>query len=217
MLQLQTSSPGYSVRREHAQLKSKSSSARARSLLCHFHASSSAGQTLTAKVRLPANAPPPTQRLQDETNAEHLAQPDAVEQLATPNPDNANGTSAVQGALDPEAADLLANWAESYQLPDEMSLWDDGDYYSSRRDIATAYSPPTSDLPGLASALGLITAWACLFKHAIWGFDLFGELSLLHVLDGVVTFAALEFVSTGLFITTRECFVGICSSNDSKT
>lgn len=43
-----------------------------------------------------------------------------------------------------------------------------------------------------------------MFQHAIWGYDLFAPLSVPHVLDGLFTFAALEFLSTGLFITTRE-------------
>jgi beta-carotene ketolase (CrtW type) len=119
-----------------------------------------------------------------------------------------------QDTLDPEAADILATWAEAYQLPDEMSMWDDGDYYSSRRDLATAYEPPTSNLPGLGSAVGLLAAWACLFKHAIWGFDLFGPLTPWHVLDGVLTFAALEFVSTGLFITTHDSMHGSVTPNN---
>lgn len=55
---------------------------------------------------------------------------------------------------------VVENWAESYQMPAEMSLWDaDGDYYSSRRDLSLAYLPPKSDLPGLAIALGLIVSW----------------------------------------------------------
>lgn len=41
-----------------------------------------------------------------------------------------------------------------------MSLWDaEGDYYSSRRDLQLAYTPPKSDLPGAAVALSLITCW----------------------------------------------------------
>lgn len=41
-----------------------------------------------------------------------------------------------------------------------MSLWDaDGDYYSSRRDLQLAYTPPKSDLPGAAVALSLIACW----------------------------------------------------------
>lgn len=60
---------------------------------------------------------------------------------------------------DPSALGVLENWAENYQMPDEMSIWDDGDYYSSRRDLQLAYTPPKSDLPGAAVALSLIACW----------------------------------------------------------
>jgi hypothetical protein len=43
-----------------------------------------------------------------------------------------------------------------------------------------------------------------MFQHAIWGYDMFAPFSIPHLLDGVFTFAALEFLSAGLFITTRE-------------
>lgn len=45
---------------------------------------------------------------------------------------------------------------------------------------------------------------AAMFQHALWGYDLFEPFSIPHALDGLFTFAALEFLSTGLFITTRE-------------
>jgi hypothetical protein len=62
-------------------------------------------------------------------------------------------------STDSSSLNVLENWAENYQMPDEMSLWDDGDYYSSRRDLQLAYLPPKSDLPGLAVALSLIGCW----------------------------------------------------------
>jgi hypothetical protein len=43
-----------------------------------------------------------------------------------------------------------------------------------------------------------------MFQHAMWGYNLFEPFSIPHLLDGIFTFAALEFLSTGLFITTRE-------------
>lgn len=43
-----------------------------------------------------------------------------------------------------------------------------------------------------------------MFQHAMWGYDLFAPFSVPHLLDGLFTFAALEYLSTGLFITTRE-------------
>eukprot|EP00775_Hariotina_reticulata_P002084 gene2084-2403_t len=109
------------------------------------------------------------------------------------------------GALKPSTVDDITNWAESYQMPDEMSLWDDdGSYFSSQRHLQLAYLPPKSDLPGFAAAVGLIAAWACVFRHAVFEYDMTAPLTLGHVLDGVLSFASLEFLSTGLFITTRE-------------
>lgn len=46
-----------------------------------------------------------------------------------------------------------------------------------------------------------------MFQHAMWEFDLTAPLTLPHLLDGLFTFASLEFLSTGLFITTRECWL----------
>jgi hypothetical protein len=62
-------------------------------------------------------------------------------------------------STDSSSLNVLENWAENYQMPDEMSLWDDGDHYSSRKDLQLAYLPPKSDLPGLAVALSLIGCW----------------------------------------------------------
>lgn len=45
---------------------------------------------------------------------------------------------------------------------------------------------------------------SAMFQHAIWGYDMFAPFSIPHLLDGVFSFAALEFLSAGLFITTRE-------------
>lgn len=115
-----------------------------------------------------------------------------------------------------ELASWLEQYDQQYATPDEMSLWDDedGSYYSSRRDLQLAYLPPKSDLPGLAVAVGLITAWACVFKHAVFGYDMGADLTLPHLVDGILTFASLEFLSTGLFITTREQHIhtGCCST-----
>ena len=82
-----------------------------------------------------------------------LPQPGAAENMAsTPN--------------NPDRLDVLENWADSYVMPDEMSLWDaDGDYYSSRRDLQLAYLPPKSDLPGLAAALSVIFCWV---SRVLW-------------------------------------------------
>ena len=70
--------------------------------------------------------------------------------------------------------------------------------------LTDAYKAPASDFPGVARAVGLIAMWALVFRHAVWGYDLTADLTLPHVLEGVLNFAALEFLSTGLFITTHD-------------
>lgn len=72
-------------------------------------------------------------------------------------------TTSDRAGQDTSSLGVFENWAEDYQTPDEMSLWDaDGDHYSSRRDLSLAYQPPKSNLPGLAIALGLIVSWVSL-------------------------------------------------------
>jgi hypothetical protein len=47
---------------------------------------------------------------------------------------HAKTCNKVTATLKPSAVDHINNWAESYQMPDEMSLWDDdGAYFSSQR------------------------------------------------------------------------------------
>lgn len=53
--------------------------------------------------------------------------------------------------------------------------------------------------------LAVCVPQSAMFQHAMWGYDLFAPFSIPHVLDGLFTFAALEFLSAGLFITTRKC------------
>jgi hypothetical protein len=50
----------------------------------------------------------------------------------------------------------------------------------------------------------LLTCWALVFRHGIFEYDLGAPASIGHVLDGLLTFASMEFLSTGLFITTRK-------------
>lgn len=45
---------------------------------------------------------------------------------------------------------------------------------------------------------------SAMFQHALWGYDMSAPLTLPHVADGLFTFLSLEFLSAGLFITTRE-------------
>lgn len=93
------------------------------------------------------SAPPASQQvtLSKQQLEAILPQPGAVENM--PN------------KVDTKSLGVLENWAESYAMPDEMSMWDDGDYVSSRRDLQLAYVPPKSDLPGLSAALSLIFCW----------------------------------------------------------
>jgi hypothetical protein len=71
-------------------------------------------------------------------------------------------------------------------------------------ELLHAYEAPASDFPGVARAVGLIAMWALVFKHAVFNYDMTADLTLPHVLEGVLSFAALEFLSTGLFITTHD-------------
>jgi hypothetical protein len=93
------------------------------------------------------SAPPASQQvpLSKQQQDAILPQPGAVENM----PSN----------VDTKSLGVLENWAESYAMPDEMSMWDDGDYVSSRRDLQLAYVPLKSDLPGLSAALALIFCW----------------------------------------------------------
>lgn len=60
------------------------------------------------------------------------------------------------------------------------------------------------DLTNASCCLLAARVQSAMFQHAIWGYDMFAPFSIPHLLDGVFTFAALEFLSAGLFITTRE-------------
>lgn len=110
-------------------------------------ASSQQQQRRTAVPHAAPSASPTSVPLSKQQQEAILPQPGAAENMAsTPNT--------------PDRLDVLENWADSYVMPDEMSLWDaEGDYYSSRRDLQLAYLPPKSDLPGLAAALSVIFCW----------------------------------------------------------
>jgi hypothetical protein len=73
-----------------------------------------------------------------------------------------------------------------------------------RVDVKRAYRAPSSDLPGVAAAVGVLTAWALVFKHSVFCYDLSAPLTLPHVVEGIASFMAMEFLSTGLFITTHD-------------
>lgn len=150
----------------------------------------------TRKVKVPA---PPEQLQQQSASSSKASQPDSAQELSSL---LSNPPAELQG------------WLEQYQAPDEMSIYDDGSYYSSRKDIALAYTPPKSDLPGLAAALGLLTCWALVFRHGVLEYDLGAPASIGHVLDGLLTFASMEFLSTGLFITTHDSMHGAVTPNN---
>jgi hypothetical protein len=91
---------------------------------------------------------------------------------------------------------MLSNWAEQYQMPAEMSLWDeDGRRFSSARDIQLAYLPPKSDLPGLAVALSIIGCWVRL-------------LLLLSLSCSVCALAVLCVRVSTAAAATRACLGG---------
>lgn len=73
-----------------------------------------------------------------------------------------------------------------------------------RVDVKRAYKAPASDLPGVAAALGVLAAWALVFRHSVFCYDLSAPLTLPHVVEGIACFMAMEFLSTGLFITTHD-------------
>lgn len=70
-------------------------------------------------------------------------------------------------------------------------------------------------MKGIAIACSLIAAWAVLFFHGCWQIKLTdapdGSSRRSSWLDIVATFFLLEFVNTGLFITTHDSMHGtIC-------
>jgi hypothetical protein len=73
-----------------------------------------------------------------------------------------------------------------------MSLWDDGDHYSSRKDLQLAYSPPKSDLPGAAVALSLIVCWVS------WLLLLLLRLLALHLQIGSSAVVYLAYAPAGV-------------------
>lgn len=65
-------------------------------------------------------------------------------------------------------------------------------------------------MKGISIAISLITIWAALFYHGCWQID-FRPGHRSHWLDILATFVLLEFVNTGLFITTHDAMHGtIC-------
>ncbi|KAF8071007.1 Beta-carotene ketolase [Scenedesmus sp. PABB004] len=74
--------------------------------------------------------------------------------------------------------------------------------------------PPRDDVKGVSIALGLIAAWLALCYHAYWQVQLTPRApggapwGWAHWADVSCTFLAIEFVATGLFITTHDAMHG---------
>lgn len=81
--------------------------------------------------------------------------------------------------------------------------------------VSNACRPPRNDAKGIAIACSLIAAWVVLFYHGCWQIKLDdapdGSSKRSSWFDIVATFFLLEFVNTGLFITTHDAMHGtIC-------
>lgn len=107
------------------------------------------------------------------------------------------------GAVDDDQ--LIGAWAKQYHLPTE----NDKRALTDRKHL---YRPPKSDAGGIAVALAVIGCWAALFIHGLWFIKLpfnvaSGEKpsSWLHI---AAVFFSLEFLYTGLFITTHDAMHG---------
>jgi fatty acid desaturase len=73
------------------------------------------------------------------------------------------------------------------------------------------YRPPRDDAKGITIACSIIAAWVVLFYHGCFQMRLAPGPDQSHWLDIVGTFLLLEFVNTGMFITTHDAMHGtIC-------
>lgn len=130
-----------------------------------------------------------------DSGAAHAAAATPSKQQQEP---GSGGDDAVVGAT-------LAAWRKQYPLPDEAA--------GSLPEARLLYKPPRSDAKGLAVAAAVITSWALLFWHALWGIHLGDDTSpgappRSPWWDVVGTFFALEFAAAGLFITTHDAMHG---------
>eukprot|EP00775_Hariotina_reticulata_P000891 gene891-1214_t len=107
--------------------------------------------------------------------------------------------------------ETVAAWSKQYPLPDEIAE-------GSRAEVKQLYRPPRNDAKGISIAVGLIIAWCALFYHGCWQIRLVdapdGSSSRSSWADIIATFFLLEFVNTGLFITTHDAMHGtVCYRN----
>nr|AEM45622.1 beta-carotene ketolase [Coelastrella oocystiformis] len=104
------------------------------------------------------------------------------------------------------SVDVIELWKAQYPLPDE-------DVAGSFNEVKQLYRPPHNDAKGVSIAVGLIVAWCLLFYHGCWQIKLTGTQRSWWI-DIAGTFLMLEFVNTGLFITTHDAMHGtICYRN----
>lgn len=117
------------------------------------------------------------------------------------------GPAAALGASE---SSVLQLWRRQYPSPDESGGAE------AKPQVEHLYRPPASDLKGVSIACTIIAAWAVLLYHALFQVVLPGSpktrapgapppASLPHI---ALLFLALEFVYTGLFITTHDAMHG---------
>ncbi|KAF8063739.1 NLP3 [Scenedesmus sp. PABB004] len=163
-----------------------------------------------------ARAPPTARLCPSRPPALRLAPRCAAASRAPP---ERAADALLSAPLDPAAADALLRGAGGYAEPDEMSIWESLDggharYSSHSRALAGTYRAaderrarprPRGGHPRVLRGRRLRAARRCaLFRHGVFEFDLGAPLTAGDALDGLATFASLEFLSTALFITTRE-------------
>ncbi|GLC42230.1 hypothetical protein PLESTB_000645100 [Pleodorina starrii] len=102
------------------------------------------------------------------------------------------------------SSEVIKLWERQYHLPQEV----DGDF-RTHKDKVHLYRPPRSDRPGIIVACTVLGCWAALFIHALWFIKLpwtsENPSSWLHI---AAVFFSLEFLYTGLFITTHDAMHG---------
>jgi beta-carotene ketolase (CrtW type) len=99
----------------------------------------------------------------------------------------------------PRDDDVVARWQKEYPMPQEAD--------DTRAKAASLYHPPRSDWQGIAVALTVICTWALVYYHGVFQIELTGP-QRSSWLDIGITFALLEFLYTGLFITTHDAMHG---------
>ncbi|GIL59465.1 hypothetical protein Vafri_14109 [Volvox africanus] len=107
------------------------------------------------------------------------------------------------GSSPEELHDVLKLWEKQYYLPREL------DDARTQKHLVHLYRPPRSDWPGILVACGVLGCWAAIFIHALWFIKLpwtsEEPSSWCHI---VAVFFSLEFLYTGLFITTHDAMHG---------